>query len=99
MSLNGYPFQLEEDKYKKLIGIQDYRIIVQDYAAAIERTLPVKIPNEEILFLTLPIAGRRGQITLKVDGSTSPELPGSLYLENTEIQDVNIGDQIRVVTP
>jgi glucitol/sorbitol PTS system EIIA component len=37
-----------------------------------------------------------GHITLKFDGSGSPELPGTLYLEDTEIQEVKTGDQIRI---
>jgi glucitol/sorbitol PTS system EIIA component len=39
-----------------------------------------------------------GHITLKFDGSENPELPGTLYLEDTEIQEVEVktGDQIRI---
>ena len=39
-----------------------------------------------------------GHITLKFDGSVNPELPGTLYLEDTEIQEVEVktGDQIRI---
>jgi glucitol/sorbitol PTS system EIIA component len=37
-----------------------------------------------------------GHITLKFDGSENPELPGTLYLEDTEIQEVKPGDQIRI---
>ena len=37
-----------------------------------------------------------GHITLKFDGSENPELPGTLYLEDTEIHEVKTGDQIRI---
>jgi glucitol/sorbitol PTS system EIIA component len=37
-----------------------------------------------------------GHITLKFDGSENPELPGTLYLEDKEIQEVKPGDQIRI---
>lgn len=37
-----------------------------------------------------------GHITLKFDGSENPELPGTLYLEETEIQGVKPGDKIRI---
>ncbi|GAE93070.1 PTS system [Gracilibacillus boraciitolerans JCM 21714] len=37
-----------------------------------------------------------GHITLKFDGSEDPELPGTLYLEDTEIHEINQGDIIRI---
>lgn len=37
-----------------------------------------------------------GHITLKFDGSENPELPGTLYLEETVIQEVKPGDKIRI---
>lgn len=37
-----------------------------------------------------------GHITLKFDGSETPELPGSLYLEDTTIHDVHEGDTIQI---
>ncbi|MDQ0224052.1 PTS glucitol/sorbitol transporter subunit IIA [Metabacillus niabensis] len=37
-----------------------------------------------------------GHITLKFDGSKTPELPGTLYLEETEIKEVKIGDKIQI---
>ncbi|WP_332697031.1 PTS glucitol/sorbitol transporter subunit IIA [Halalkalibacter lacteus] len=37
-----------------------------------------------------------GHITLKFDGSTTPELPGSLYLEDIEISEVNPGDLLQI---
>lgn len=38
-----------------------------------------------------------GHITLKFDGSEAPELPGSLYLEDAEIGEVQAGDKIQVL--
>jgi PTS system glucitol/sorbitol-specific IIA component len=37
-----------------------------------------------------------GHITLKFDGLERPELPGTLYLEETEIQEVKQGDTLRI---
>lgn len=37
-----------------------------------------------------------GHITLKFDGSTTPELPGTLYLEEDLINEVNVGDTIKI---
>lgn len=37
-----------------------------------------------------------GHITLKFDGSTTPELPGTLYLEEALINEVNAGDTIKI---
>jgi PTS system glucitol/sorbitol-specific IIA component len=39
-----------------------------------------------------------GHITLKFDGSTTAELPGTLYLEEQEINEVKSGDQIQILT-
>ncbi|MBD1379511.1 PTS glucitol/sorbitol transporter subunit IIA [Metabacillus arenae] len=38
-----------------------------------------------------------GHITLKFDGSESPELPGTLYLESKDIKEVEEGDLLQVV--
>ncbi|MFD1363655.1 PTS glucitol/sorbitol transporter subunit IIA [Lentibacillus salinarum] len=37
-----------------------------------------------------------GHITLRFDGATEAELPGTLSLENKEINEVTIGDVIKV---
>lgn len=39
-----------------------------------------------------------GHITLKFDGSQTPELPGTLYLEDNEITEVKSGDLIQIIT-
>lgn len=40
---------------------------------------------------------RLGHITLRFDGSTTPELPGSLYLERKEIPQLNVGTEIKII--
>jgi len=39
-----------------------------------------------------------GHITLRFDGSTSPELPGTLYLENKEIPSIDLGTELKIVS-
>lgn len=38
-----------------------------------------------------------GHITLRFDGSTTPELPGTLYLENKEIPAIETGTELKIV--
>ncbi|MFB6803311.1 PTS glucitol/sorbitol transporter subunit IIA [Peribacillus butanolivorans] len=38
-----------------------------------------------------------GHITLRFDGSTIPELPGTLYLENKEIPAIELGTELKIV--
>lgn len=38
-----------------------------------------------------------GHITLRFDGSTSPELPGTLYLENKEIPELGLGTELKII--
>lgn len=37
-----------------------------------------------------------GHITLKFDGATEAELPGTLYLEDSEVTGVNAGAEIKI---
>lgn len=39
-----------------------------------------------------------GHITLRFDGSTTPELPGTLYLEEKEIPSIEPGTEIKIVS-
>ncbi|MCM3729199.1 PTS glucitol/sorbitol transporter subunit IIA [Neobacillus cucumis] len=39
-----------------------------------------------------------GHITLRFDGSKTPELPGTLYLENKEIHSIELGTQLKIVS-
>ncbi|MEH7120179.1 BglG family transcription antiterminator [Neobacillus vireti] len=56
--LKDYPLPQINEKHHKLIDTKDYQLALE-IAASIERHLPIKIPQPEILFITLPIAGRR----------------------------------------
>ena len=39
-----------------------------------------------------------GHITLRFDGSTSPELPGTLYLENKDLPSIDLGTELKIVS-
>jgi PTS system glucitol/sorbitol-specific IIA component len=39
-----------------------------------------------------------GHITLRFDGSVTPELPGTLYLENKKIPEIEQGTLIKIVS-
>ncbi|MBF0706045.1 BglG family transcription antiterminator [Alkalihalobacillus hwajinpoensis] len=56
--LKNHPLEVSKEKYLKLLESTDYQIGLE-LAAAIEAKLPVEIPLDEILFITIPIAGRR----------------------------------------
>jgi lichenan operon transcriptional antiterminator len=56
--LKNHPLTEIEEKHKKLLNTQDHQIVLE-MVQAIERQLPVEIPQSEILFITIPIAGRR----------------------------------------
>ncbi|WP_342043046.1 BglG family transcription antiterminator [Bacillus sp. OTU2372] len=56
--LKDHPLPKINEKHHKLIDTKDYQLALE-IADAIERHLPIKIPQPEILFITLPIAGRR----------------------------------------
>ncbi|WP_394238453.1 BglG family transcription antiterminator [Niallia oryzisoli] len=56
--LKNHPIEQMNGKHEKLLDTNDYQI-AKEIAAMIERKLPIHIPEQEILFITLPIAGRR----------------------------------------
>lgn len=56
--LKGYAILKVEDKYKALLKSKDFQIATE-LARVIEKGLPINIPIQEVLFITLPIAGRR----------------------------------------
>ncbi|MGY3717907.1 BglG family transcription antiterminator [Sutcliffiella cohnii] len=56
--LKGNPLTEVNEKHNNLKGSKDYQI-AQQMVEAIESRLPITIPMEETLFITLPIAGRR----------------------------------------
>ncbi len=53
-----------DEKHKMLLDSPDYQIALE-IAETIEKQLPIKIPLPEILFITMPIAGRRHQLTIR----------------------------------
>ncbi|MBS4207328.1 BglG family transcription antiterminator [Bacillus sp. FJAT-50079] len=56
--LKDHPLTEMDEKHKKLLDSKDYEIALE-IVHAIESQLPIKIPQLEILFITMPIAGRR----------------------------------------
>ncbi len=56
--LRNHPLEEMNGKYKKLLDTQEYAIALE-IVATIESQLPVTIPEQEIIFITIPIAGRR----------------------------------------
>jgi lichenan operon transcriptional antiterminator len=56
--LKNHPLTERNKNLEKLIDTKDYQLALE-IAEAIEKQLPVTIPQPEILFITLPIAGRR----------------------------------------
>lgn len=56
--LKNHPLTEIEDNHKRLLNTTDHQIALE-MVQAIERQLPVEIPQSEILFITIPIAGRR----------------------------------------
>jgi lichenan operon transcriptional antiterminator len=56
--LKNHPLEEINENHHKLVDTNDYRI-AQEIVKAIEKQLPIKVPKPEILFITIPIAGRR----------------------------------------
>ncbi|WP_017473154.1 BglG family transcription antiterminator, partial [Amphibacillus jilinensis] len=56
--LNGYEIETLDEKFKPLFSSPDFEI-ASAFALGIEERLPIKISENEILFLTIPISGRR----------------------------------------
>ncbi|RFU68570.1 BglG family transcription antiterminator [Bacillus sp. V59.32b] len=56
--LKDHGLEKMDEKHNKLLGSKDYQIALE-IKTAIENKLPLILPESEILFITLPIAGRR----------------------------------------
>ncbi|MFC0470939.1 BglG family transcription antiterminator [Halalkalibacter kiskunsagensis] len=56
--LKNHPLKELNEKHERLLDTKDYQIGLE-LAAALERQLPIKIPKHEVLFMSIPIAGRR----------------------------------------
>ncbi|MGM7719793.1 BglG family transcription antiterminator [Metabacillus sp. Hm71] len=56
--LKDHPIDEIQNKHKQLLNTHDYQI-AQEIVKTLESQLPIKIPEPELLFITIPIAGRR----------------------------------------
>lgn len=56
--LKNHPIGEMSEKYNKLLDTADFQI-ASEIVTAIEELLPIKVPLNEKLFITIPIAGRR----------------------------------------
>lgn len=56
--LTGHPLQVLEERYQKLKQTPGFEI-ASSIAKAVERELQIILPEEELIFLTLPIVGMR----------------------------------------
>lgn len=73
--LHGHSISEVEQKFHSLLSTPDYQI-AKEFAEGIEARLPINVPKEEIIFLTIPISGRR---TPTNDRSlTQVEIPKSI---------------------
>lgn len=56
--LNGHQIEKMDEKYGRLIGTSEHEIALE-ITSAIEKALSFHIPKQEVLFITIPISGRR----------------------------------------
>lgn len=56
--LKKHPIKILKDTHLQLLKSNDLKI-AREICSMIERRLPVKIPKEEVIFISIPIAGRR----------------------------------------
>ncbi|MEK3993101.1 BglG family transcription antiterminator [Robertmurraya sp. FSL R5-0851] len=56
--LKNHSLKKLNEKHEKLLGTKDYELAVE-IIKVLESKLPINIPELEILFITIPIAGRR----------------------------------------
>lgn len=56
--LKGHQIEEIQNKHRQLLNTQDYQI-AKEIVKALENQLPVEIPEKELFFITIPIAGRR----------------------------------------
>jgi lichenan operon transcriptional antiterminator len=56
--LKNHPLEEMNEKYYKLLDKKEYQIALE-IVSEIQKQLPISIPEPEILFITIPIAGRR----------------------------------------
>lgn len=79
-----------------------YNISVVDAAEEIQAGQKLYINDEPFAITSVGDVVQRnlttlGHITLRFDGSTDPELPGTLYLENKDIPAIDLGTELKIV--
>lgn len=79
--LKDHPLKELNEKHEKLIDTKDYQFALE-IAETIESQLPITIPQPEILFITLPIAGRRTPTNNRTmaDITITEDIKNLLYL-------------------
>lgn len=80
-----------------------YNIEVVDVTGDIQAGQKLFINNKEFEITSVGDVVQRnlttlGHITLRFDGSTTPELPGTLYLESKEIPLIELGTELKIVS-
>jgi glucitol/sorbitol PTS system EIIA component len=80
-----------------------YNINVVDAAEVIQAGQKLYIDNQPFEITCVGEVVQRnlttlGHITLRFDGSTTAELPGTLYLENKEIPSIDLGTKLKIVS-
>lgn len=63
--LTEKPLQELHSKFEKLVNTKEFDIALE-IAQTLEKVLSIRIPEKEVLFITLPIAGRRTPTNAKV---------------------------------
>ncbi|MDQ1000604.1 PTS system glucitol/sorbitol-specific IIA component [Neobacillus niacini] len=80
-----------------------YNIDVVNADGEIQEGQKLYINNEEFNITAVGNLVQRnlttlGHITLRFDGTTTPELPGTLYLENKDIPSIYLGTKLKIVS-
>ncbi|RFU68579.1 PTS sorbitol transporter subunit IIA [Bacillus sp. V59.32b] len=80
-----------------------YNIDVVDANGEIQVGQKLLIDNKEFEITAVGNLVQRnlttlGHITLRFDGATTPELPGTLYLENNEIPAIELNTELKIVS-
>jgi glucitol/sorbitol PTS system EIIA component len=80
-----------------------YGIDVVDVEGEIQPGQMLIINNEKFEITSVGDVVKRnlttlGHITLRFDGATTPELPGTLYLENKKLPAIELGTGLKIVS-
>ncbi|MGJ7919074.1 PTS glucitol/sorbitol transporter subunit IIA [Neobacillus sp. LXY-4] len=80
-----------------------YNIDVVEANGEIQAGQKLYINNEEFKITSVGNLVNRnlitlGHITLRFDGSATPELPGTMYLESKDIPEIELGTTLRIVS-